>query len=280
MRIVTYTLLFLLMLTSMTISGTIPFDPLRGLVEIKVVLDGRIEGIFGIDTGADRLYIDKTFAQKNGLKVGEGQPQRPVTGAEGNSKASPVAVRSLEIAGERLYNLDATAIDMNAIIPDGRWGRPDGLIGYDLLRRFYVTVDYPNRTLELSMSEPKFLRTESLDVVPFRSRRHLIMVDVTFNDTITVPMILDYCASQVFISANLATQLGMDSSKDKRGIVPQVSISNKIVTQNVPVVVTDYTNLEEGLRGIKFEGILGAGFLFRHKITIDYKHNRIYRHSR
>ena len=269
-----------MLFTSMSISGTIPFDPLRGLVEVEVILDGRVKGIFGVDTGADRLYIDKDFAQKNGLKTGEGQPRRPVTGAMGSSEASSLAIRSLKIAGEHLYNLDATVIDMSAIITDDRWGRPDGLIGYDLLQRFYVTVDYPERTLELSMVEPWSLRNESLDVIPFRNKRHLIVVDVTFNDTITVPMILDYCASQVFVSTDLADRLEIDLSQERRGIVQRVSLSNKIFTRDVQIVVTDYSNLKKGLRGIDFEGILGAGFLFKHKITIDYKRNRIYSHSR
>ncbi len=271
-------ILILLALVIAVRAGVVPFDPVRGLVEIEVTIDGRFTGKFGIDTGADQIYIDRAFAEKNGLKVGEGQPQRPVTGAAGSSEAWAVKLRSLELAGERLYNLDATAIDIKAIIPDDRWGRPDGLIGYDLLQRFYVTVDYPKRALNLQMSEPTLAKKDQLDMIPFRNKRHLILVDVTIDDSIKVPMILDYCASQVFVSADLAKRLGMNPDKERRGFVKRVSLSDKIVSEKVPVVVTDYSNLKKGLRGIEFEGILGAGFLWQHKITIDYKRNRIYRH--
>ncbi|MBU8932688.1 MAG: retropepsin-like domain-containing protein [candidate division Zixibacteria bacterium] len=279
MKTIGLTVLFFILCTFAE-AGVVPFDPMRGLVEIDVTIDGRFKGKFGVDTGADRIYIDREFAKKNGLKVGSGQPQRPVAGAMGSSEAWSVSFRSLEMAGERLYNLDATAIDMAAFIPDDKWGRPDGLIGYDLLQRFYVTVDYPHRELDLQMSEPVSLRKDSLDMVSFRNKRHLILVDVTLNDSIKVPMILDYCASQVFVSPDLARMLGMNPDKERRGILKRVSLSDKIVSLDVPVVVSDYTNLKKGLRGIEFEGILGAGFLFQHKITIDYKRNRIYRHCK
>ncbi len=260
-------------------SLAMPFDPIRGLVEVDVTINGTIKGSFGIDTGADHLYIDKKFAEDNGLPVGEGPPQRGVVGVDGFSEASTLVFRSLEIGDERLHNQYATVIDMAALIDDKRAGIPDGLIGYDLLQRFYVTVDYPNRTIDLQMSEPDFLKNQEYDIIPFKSIRHLILVDVTFDDTITVPMIMDYCASYVFVSESLAQRLGMDAAGQKKTTVDKIDIEDTILSQDVIVIRSDYTQLRKRLRDIEFEGILGASFLYRHKITVDYKRNRILRHK-
>lgn len=254
---------------------SLPFDPMRGLVEVDVIINGHAKGKFGVDTGADFLYIDKTFVEKNNLKLENKQPRRSVTGVDGSSEVFAFNLRSLKIGDERLYNLDASVIDMSKIINDKRRGIPDGLIGYDVLQRFYVTVDYPNRSLELDMSEPSFIRNSKIDMVPFKFKRHFILVDVTLNDSITVPMILDYCASQVFISSRLADRLGFNS---KRENISKVSLDEKVITKDVNTVIIDYTKLKKGIKGIEFEGILGASFLYRHKITVDYKRKRIYKH--
>ena len=75
-----HTILFFLsaLLTVATSIGAVEvtFHPYRGLVEVEVLIDGRVKGRFGIDTGADRLYIDKKFAEKNNLSKVGGSPPR------------------------------------------------------------------------------------------------------------------------------------------------------------------------------------------------------------
>ncbi len=258
-------------------STTIDFDPRRGIVEVDVVINGYIKGRFGIDTGADRVYIDRNFAKKNSIAIRSGPPERAVTGIDGQSEASRVELRLLEIGGERLHNLSVSAVDMSQFIKDDRNGIPDGLIGHDLLQRFYVTVDYPNGKLTLQMTEPAFLPKLKKYAIPFKQTRHFIIVDVTLNDSITVPMILDYCASHMFISKKLAKRLGAPESAEQLR-VKNVSIGGKISTANVASVVTDYTEFRKRVRGAKFEGVLGASFFYRHKVTVGYRRNTIYIH--
>jgi predicted aspartyl protease len=261
----------------------IPFDPGRGLVEVEVTIDGRVKATFGIDTGADRLYIDSTFARKHSLTFLRSTPQRPVVGIDGSSEASLVEMRSLRIGQERLYNLRATAIKMDRIIKDKRLGYPDGLIGHDVLRRFYVTVDYPARTLRLQMGQPDFMKAgkdSSFRTIRFSIHRHLILVEVTFDSGVTAPMILDYCASYTSLSKSLARRLGLDLKEDKWQRVATMSIGDIVTSKNVPLVVTDLAQFKKSLRGVDFEGIVGASFLHEHKLTVDYKGKRIYVHNR
>ncbi|MFQ6008899.1 MAG: aspartyl protease family protein [Candidatus Zixiibacteriota bacterium] len=263
---------------STALGKAILFDPVRGLVEVQVTIDGHIRGSFGIDTGADRLYIDSTFARKHHLPFLRSTPQRPVIGLEGSSKASFVEIRSLRIGKETLYNLQATAIDIGSIIRDKRLGIPDGLIGHEILRRFFVTVDYPGRTLQLQMERPEFLVDTSYRAIRFTTFRHLILVDVTINDSVTVPMILDYCASYTSLSRELAQQLGFDINNSSRFILPAMSLNGIVTSRNVPVSVSDYSDFKKSLKGASFEGIIGASFLYLHKLTIDYKGGRLYIH--
>jgi predicted aspartyl protease len=256
----------------------VPFDPGRGLVEVEVVIDGRVKGRFGIDTGADRLYIDSTFARKHNLSFLRWTPERPVVGIDGSSQSGMVDVRSLRIGDETLYNLRATSINIGNIVKDTRLGYPDGLIGHEILRRFYITVDYPHRTLELRMELPDFLKDTSLPSLDFTTYRHLIIVEVTINDTVNVPMALDYCASYTSLSQQLAKRLQLDTGENNRGTLPSMVLGGVVRSGDVPVVITDLTQFKKSLRGETFEGIIGASFLYRHKLTIDYKQKRIYVH--
>ncbi|MFQ5452879.1 MAG: aspartyl protease family protein, partial [Candidatus Zixiibacteriota bacterium] len=208
----------------------VPFEPSRGLVEVKVTIDGRVKGNFGIDTGADRLYINKSFAEKNQLTFRRSTPQRDIVGVDGTSNASAVSLRSLKIGNdETLYNLRATAIDLKALVKDPSRGYPDGLIGHEILSRFYVTVDYPHKQMELLSFEPDFLMGKKYYEIPFKQYRHLILVDVVFNDDITVPMILDYCASYTTISSSLAKRLDIKSSDISKMVsIKKITIGEKI----------------------------------------------------
>ena len=167
---------------------------------------------------------------------------------------------------------------MSALANNSTVGHPDGLIGHDVLRRFFVTVDYPGRSMELASAVPDFLRGKRYFEVPFEQHKHLILVDVTLNDEISVPMILDYCASYSTISQSLAERLGLDSELESRGTVDELTLDGTVTSQDVPVMVADHSVLRRSVPRAEFEGILGASFLYRYKITVDYNSQRIYVH--
>ncbi len=267
---------FLLVAACSLSAATIPFDPSRGLVEVDVTINGIIKGKFGIDTGADRLYIDRTFAKTNGLELLTGSVQRDIVGIEGTTKASYVSLRSLMIGDDQtLYNLGATAVDMIALTNDTTGGMPDGLIGADILRQFFVCVDYPNRTLELYSFVPKFLDGKKYDEIEFQQYQHLILVDAVIGDT-TVPMILDYCASYTTLDLSLAASLGITGGDGSRVSVPNITLSKNVAVDNVPAVVTDLSDFRKRLPRAQFGGIIGASFLHRYKMTVDYKRQLVY----
>ncbi|MFQ5498949.1 MAG: pepsin/retropepsin-like aspartic protease family protein [Candidatus Zixiibacteriota bacterium] len=264
---------------SVTRATTIPFYPHRGIVEVDVLLEGHIEGRFGIDTGADRLYINRDFAERNDMSLGIIGQQRKVVGIKGTSDAQSVAVHSLAIGDERLYDLVGTAIDIPSLIEDTSAGHPDGLIGYDILRRFYVTVDFPASRLEMYSHEPTFFGSDTYSTTDFDIKRNKIIVDVIINDSIPVPMLLDYCASYSAVTPELATRIDLTAKAGQVARVSQMRVGNSLATSNVAVTVSDLSRLYASLRGRPFEGIIGYTFLYHHKITIDYRRSRIYVHG-
>lgn len=262
-------------------AGPVPFDPHRGLVEVEVEINGIVKGTFGIDTGADRLYIDRRFADKNHLKISDSSEKLHVAGMEGIAEASDLSLRSLRIGeGETLYNLDATAVDMNTLAGQCPEKHPDGLIGHEVLRRFYVTIDYPERIFELVSQEPQFLCDGRFVEVPFKQQRHLILVDVYFGEGVEAPMILDYCASLTTISPHLAEELDYDPNGPSRITIPNMSIGGVVESVDVPALIKDHCLLKASVPDANFEGILGASFLYRHEITVDYKRQKVYVHEK
>ncbi|MBN1212960.1 MAG: retropepsin-like domain-containing protein [candidate division Zixibacteria bacterium] len=267
-----------LALTALTLlAAVIPFDPAMGLVEVQVKIDGRVTGRFGIDTGADHLYIDRAFAEKNNLPIFDEMTGHQITGVEGISKGYYAQLRSLEIGDERLYNLRATVADIGAL-GGGKAGHPDGLIGFEVIRRFYVTVDYPNTILQLYQGEPSFLNRPGYTTIPFEKSGHLIFIEVTFNDKVVVPMILDFCASYTSVSKELAARIGLDPKSDGVQKVGKMSLGESVTRQDVKLVAMDFTAYRQGSNRVNFEGIIGTSFLYPYKITIDYKRKRIYVH--
>lgn len=258
-------------------ADVIPFDPARGLVEVQVKIDGRINGRFGIDTGADHLYIDRTFAQKNNLTIYSEMSGHEIKGVEGSSKGYYAQLRSLEIGGELLYNARAVVTDLAALGGHKDGLHPDGLIGFEVIRRFYVTVDYPHTLLQLYLGEPDFLNRSNYSTVPFRSSGHLVLMDVTFNDSITVPMILDFCASYTSVSPEVAAWLGLDPQFTGIQKVNKMSLSDVIADRDIKLVVRDFSSYQKD-RKDRFEGIIGTSFLYQYKITIDYRRQKIYVH--
>lgn len=269
-------LLLQFFITASIIGGGLPFNPERGLVEVDIVLDGKIKGRFGIDTGADFLYIDRKFAIENKLKIIP-QALRPVTGVKGQSSATPISLKSFEIGDAKLINLRATAIDLNAFIKDTSMGLPDGVIGYSILKQFYITIDFPEQTIYLEVEKPDFLRGRNYKTIPFTQYKHLILVKSKINNLTEAKLILDYCASYTSFSQKIADKLSITKRKGK---VNEISIGEGISLGPVNYLINDFKKLKKALPRSDFEGILGYSFLYKYKVTIDYKNKLLYFHNR
>jgi predicted aspartyl protease len=261
---------------------TLPFDFRRGLVEVDVLIDGRIKAKLGIDTGADRLYLDDDFVKANDVEITGMSADRAIMGVGGSARGQAAELRSLAIGDQRLYNLNATVIDLAALVgsDESRVRGLDGLIGHEVLQRFYITVDYPGETITIQTTQPDFIAGGDYDEVKFSRRRHLLLVDATINGSVETPMVLDYCASHTSLDLSLAKQLGYDQPPGTVITLGSIALSDEVRADSTYAAITDLGGLKSSVRNGNFGGMLGGSFFYRYKITVDYKREKVYFHHR
>ncbi len=253
----------------------IPFSLKRGIPEIEVIINDSIKASFVIDTGADHIYIDKTFAEKHGLLSGHMQPMRPTRGSIGSTEAKLFSVESLKFGDIFLSDLSIVAIDLVSQIKDTSKGYPDGVLGYSFLKNYQLSFDnYPRVWLSKDSIGYKNSIAMLYDSVSFELQRHFIVVDVRINGTTDAKFILDTGSSYSIFSPELAIKLGyLDSSMAI--IAESISLDDVAWRDSVVVLVRDISDVSEAIKNPLIEGILGTSFLKGHSFIIDYSRRNL-----
>ncbi|MCH9030903.1 MAG: retropepsin-like domain-containing protein [candidate division Zixibacteria bacterium] len=256
-------------------SGPLEFDPRFGLVLFQAEVNGATIGKFGIDTGADGFYVSDKFARKSGLRVSEPDQTRVVRGVVGSSPVAHATFRSFAIGEETLYNLPVEVINLDLL--SGRKAELDGLVGFSVLRNFYVTIDYPSQSIELFTQEPKLLKANSNMTGSFSLRNHLIVVDVSLNGGGAYSMVIDYCASSSLIIPEIASQFG-SASTDEYLEIDSARVGPLAVGKS-RFWIKPLSSFKESSAWKGVVGIIGFPFLRDNRITIDYVREKFYLHS-
>ncbi len=125
----------------------IPLD----LDGVHLMVQGRINGSrpldLILDTGAGATVIDRALAAELGFEL-----TGKIMGSGAGEKMPEVnflADATTSLPGVEVRGQTIVAIDLRGIIED-RFGRPvDGILGYDFISRFVMTVDYENARVDL-----------------------------------------------------------------------------------------------------------------------------------
>ena len=121
--------------------------PTKPLVMIPAFVNGRGPYAFALDTGASTSVISPALAEALGMDRGDGAA---MTGAGGMLQATIGRVSSLAVGGATATDLAVVVSDFVAHVGQAVGADVDGVVGYNFLRRFRVTIDYPNHLLWLS----------------------------------------------------------------------------------------------------------------------------------
>lgn len=121
--------------------------PSKPLILIPTFANDEGPFIFALDTGASSTVLSSEVAQMLGIES-TGIPQ--MTGAGGAMQGSRGIVRSLAVGNARLENLPVATADFLTMLSQIVKTKLDGIIGYNFLKEFKVTIDYPNETLRLA----------------------------------------------------------------------------------------------------------------------------------
>jgi aspartyl protease len=151
---------------------TFPFEYVDRQIRFAATLDGRGPLTFALDSGAGGNVLFTGAAQRIGLNGGRAVG---VTGASGDIKARMVHVDKLVVGPLTLANQGVVVLDLAAAEAIGL----DGIVGWELLRRFATTVDFDERTIAVWHGAPDTAQLG--DPVPVVIRDTLPRIAATVN---------------------------------------------------------------------------------------------------
>ena len=120
-------------------------NPAKPLILVPTFVNGTGPHQFVLDTGASSTVMSPELTQSLGIaSAGTGTG----LGAGGEIQVSACTVESLGVEAAELENLFVAVTDLrmlNQVVGE----KLDGIVGYNYLREFKVTIDYPNEILRL-----------------------------------------------------------------------------------------------------------------------------------
>ena len=120
--------------------------PVKPLVLVPAFVNGRGPQTFVLDTGASSTVLSPELAAA--LRI-ETVAAEPMTGAGGTLQATLGRVGSLTVGSATLQDVSVMVADFLDELGNVVDARLDGVLGYNFLRHFRVTLDYPNGVLWL-----------------------------------------------------------------------------------------------------------------------------------
>jgi len=127
-----------------TDSIVIPIVYHTGHIFIKVSINGNSNVYFILDSGAGINFLSRSYANILKLEQSDGIPSKGMAGYESTAITK---LDSLKIGDIAMYDQNVAIVDLSGIginIPDGIFG---GLLGFDVLSRFPIRIDYQNKEI-------------------------------------------------------------------------------------------------------------------------------------
>ncbi len=121
---------------------TIRFNPGSGHIPVKVHLNGSYSFRFILDTGATMCSIPSSAMDKLRLTVDQTTPIWLVSTAGGIAETFEIKLKSVELEGFRVSNVEALIIDIPGY-------RDYGLLGQNFLNNFHIEIDNQKGILRL-----------------------------------------------------------------------------------------------------------------------------------
>ena len=116
------------------------------LVIVQCLVNEKGPFDFAIDTGASMTIISPEVARKTGIsQMGK---RAKAVGAHGRAEARLARIKSLEIDALSVTNLSVAIMSMSQINRAGRL-HLGGIIGYNFLKRYCLTIDYSTKSIYL-----------------------------------------------------------------------------------------------------------------------------------
>jgi hypothetical protein len=260
-------------------STTIPFDLLGNHIYVQVKLNGKGPFRMLCDTGGVNI-VTPELATQLGLKS-EGTVQGRGVG-EASEDMGAVKVDSLSVGDATIQNQVFMVFPLVSDVPT------DGLVGYEIFKRFVVTVDYEHSRLTLTLPAA-FNYAGNGTLVPFRFNERVPQVDGeidgvpgTFDiDTGSRASIglLGPFVEKNNLRAKYAPKVEGVTSWGVGGPVRSQVTRAKVLKLGAVTVSNPVVALTRQQKGVFTDphvaGNVGAGVLKRFNIVFDYPQQRL-----
>ncbi len=264
----------------------VPFELYRNHIYFDANVPGQGTLRFIFDSGAGGVGLNKDLVDQ--LKL-EHLGQIEARGVGGADVSEVYQLDTLHIADLSLNDLPVYAMDLSPLQAAGT-KRIDGIIGYDLLSRFAITVDYEDSNLIIhrdSRVDRSNWGSECRLNLDFR----LPYIDARINDAIVGRFRLDTGSGSTidfnspFVERN--NLIAEDRSKyhqvtavgiggGSSGLIGELG-ALELCEHRVDSVLVNYSTSESGIfAGAQTAGNIGAGILKRFKVTFDYPTESVY----
>lgn len=257
-------------------SHEVGFELDGGMILVHATIDEN-EHTFILDSGAPGLILNN-FSKKGTPSV--------ISGLQGEMKAYDVLLNHFKWAGIHYVNVDGVSTDLSHL--ENLTNRKiSGLIGYDLLKHYEVSVDYSTQKIQMHYKKEQIVDNHVLAVFPLAFWHHLPVIKVKIADKIC-RFGLDTGAEMNVVDEKILADInseisGQQSDKHVYGL-GHTSTSSKRVTINetrykcfnfraMEYIVADLSNLNMGETDFKLDGILGYPFLSSCHFAIDFENN-------
>jgi PDZ domain/Aspartyl protease len=276
--------------TGATIDGdaasvTLPFRLLNNHIYVSAKVNGKGPYTFIVDTGGHALLSPRLVGELGLKTVGAAA----MSGAgDKHTQSGFTHVDEIALGAVRMHDqLGFVA----PIYDDAIEGIPvDGMVGFELFRRFAVRIDYGHDTLTLT-NPARFDPTGAGLVIPFVFYDHLPMVSGRIDELparfdidtgsrseldITGPFVKAHnLRSRFSKGVSAVTGWGMGGPSHSYVVrLPSITLGSAAPVAN-PVA-----GLSEDKGGSisdpNYEGNIGSGFLKRFVVTFDYAHQKMY----
>jgi hypothetical protein len=265
-------------------NAVVPFRLLNNHIYVEARVNGQGPFTFLVDTGGHTILSSRVVAEaglnSQGATASAGAGEKTTT--SGYAK-----VREIAIGPVRMH--DQTAITMDIYDPAVEGIRVDGMVGFELLRRLALRVDYGASTLTFSRFAA-FDAAAAGTAIPFKFYDHLPQVEGKVGDIpalfdidtgsrsevdLTSPFVASRQLRERFpgaVTAMTGWGVGGPSMSDVVRL-PSLSIG--------PVVIaTPVAGLSSAKAGsfsdANFDGNIGSGLLKRFVTSFDYSRQRMY----
>ncbi len=269
----------------------LPFQYRRGHVWVMLAINGQPPAEFVLDTGAFNTCLDRNYARSIGLNA---EGEYLAEGVGGYDTFGFTRLQSLRWAvptgkGVELRDLRAGVIELQSGLSSVEWGRTAGLLGYDVLSRFTLELDFDRQVLTLC-DPATYEHTGPGTPIPMTLHGNVPSVEMTLNGRCRGTYIVDVGnASVLSVGAEQVLKCGLLGIKHKEvqhwvGGIGGAFVETVCRLDSLELgpfrfsePVAGLTTHHQGGAGSKeIQGNIGTTVLERFRCTFDYAHGTLW----